>query len=131
LVTVRWLAPLRYLWVALWWPYAKLIPHRSFCSHGPLVGTAGRLLWLLLICPLQIGLGAGIGMAVLGMLAGEPTSPVEVLQLALEVRAVLSPPIRTPFWLAAALGLALSDAAHAVMDPRHLFRHRVRGRFSH
>ena len=38
----RW-GPLR----GLWWPYRRLIPHRSLWSHGPLIGTALRLLWLL------------------------------------------------------------------------------------
>ena len=38
----RW-GPLR----GLWWPYRHLIPHRSLWSHGPLIGTALRLLWLL------------------------------------------------------------------------------------
>ena len=31
----------------IWWPYRRLIPHRSIWSHGPLVGTAVRLLVLL------------------------------------------------------------------------------------
>ena len=31
----------------LWWPYRRLIPHRSLWSHGPLIGMALRLLWLL------------------------------------------------------------------------------------
>ncbi|MEO1399640.1 MAG: DUF2227 family putative metal-binding protein [Cyanobacteria bacterium J06635_1] len=30
----------------LWWPYDKLLPHRSPWSHWPIVGTAGRLLYL-------------------------------------------------------------------------------------
>ena len=34
----------------LWWPYRRLIPHRSVWSHGPLLGTATRLLLLLSWC---------------------------------------------------------------------------------
>jgi uncharacterized metal-binding protein len=30
----------------LWHPYRKAIPHRSLWSHGPIVGTLGRLLYL-------------------------------------------------------------------------------------
>jgi len=30
----------------IWAPYAMMIPHRSVLSHGPVIGTAGRLLWL-------------------------------------------------------------------------------------
>ena len=40
----------------IWWPYRRLIPHRSIWSHGPLLGTAVRLLvllgWTLLISKL-------------------------------------------------------------------------------
>jgi uncharacterized metal-binding protein len=104
---VRALGPLGYLWLALWWPYAKLIPHRSFWSHGLLVGTAGRLLWLFLVCPVLVGL------------AGEPTSLVEGIVVALRVRAALRPPdFRLPFWQGAVAGLAVSDTAHGVMDVR-------------
>ena len=38
----RW-GPLRWIW----WPYRQLVPHRSLFSHGPLIGMALRLLWLL------------------------------------------------------------------------------------
>ena len=31
----------------IWWPYRRLIRHRSIWSHGPLIGTATRLLLLL------------------------------------------------------------------------------------
>ena len=31
---------------AIWWPYRRLLPHRSFLSHGPLIGMALRLAWL-------------------------------------------------------------------------------------
>ena len=40
--TRRW-GPLR----LLWWPYRRLLRHRSLLSHSPLLGTAGRLLYLL------------------------------------------------------------------------------------
>lgn len=38
-----------YRWKTLrwyWLPYQKLLPHRSKWSHTPIVGTAGRLLYL-------------------------------------------------------------------------------------
>jgi len=35
------------LWVALWIPYGLLVPHRSWVSHLPGVGTAIRMLYLL------------------------------------------------------------------------------------
>jgi uncharacterized metal-binding protein len=39
--TRRW-GPLR----LLWWPYRRLLRHRSLLSHTPLIGTAGRLLYV-------------------------------------------------------------------------------------
>ena len=41
----RW-GPLSFLW----WPYRRLIPHRSIWSHGPLIGTTVRLGVLLIWC---------------------------------------------------------------------------------
>ena len=35
------------LWFMVWLPYARLIPHRHWMSHAPVIGTLGRLLWLL------------------------------------------------------------------------------------
>lgn len=34
-------------WQLYWTPYARLIPHRSVLSHGPIVGTALRFLYCL------------------------------------------------------------------------------------
>ena len=31
----------------IWWPYQRLVPHRSLLSHGPLIGTTLRLTWVL------------------------------------------------------------------------------------
>ena len=40
--TARW-GPLH----LLWWPYRRLLRHRSLLSHSPLLGTGGRLAYLL------------------------------------------------------------------------------------
>jgi uncharacterized metal-binding protein len=40
--TARW-GPLQ----PLWWPYRRLLRHRSLLSHSPLIGSAGRLAYLL------------------------------------------------------------------------------------
>ena len=39
---------LGYLWLLLWFPYAKLIRHRSPLSHFPILGTAGRVFYMTL-----------------------------------------------------------------------------------
>lgn len=55
--TARW-GPL----ALLWWPYRRLLRHRSLLSHSPLLGSAGRLLWLAALvggaCLLMAPLGA-------------------------------------------------------------------------
>jgi uncharacterized metal-binding protein len=33
------------LWQFYWSPYARAIPHRSLWSHGPVIGTLGRVLY--------------------------------------------------------------------------------------
>jgi uncharacterized metal-binding protein len=50
--------PFGLLWRALWWPYAKVTPHRSFWSHAPIVGTLGRVTYLGLLTGLFIPWGA-------------------------------------------------------------------------
>ena len=39
---------INFLWMCLWWPYKKIVKHRSFVSHSPLVSTILRLLYMLL-----------------------------------------------------------------------------------
>jgi uncharacterized metal-binding protein len=34
-------------WSAYWWPYAKIVPHRSWVSHWPFISTAFRLLYFI------------------------------------------------------------------------------------
>ena len=48
----------------LWWPYRQLLRHRSLLSHGPVLGTLGRLAYL-----------AAVTLALAGLLApwGAPT----------------------------------------------------------
>lgn len=77
---------LGYLFVMFWYPYARLIPHRSPWSHLPIVGTLGRLLYMGI--PIGAALAAGWRL----------------------------PPIEPNLWLALLGGLALSDAAHWALD---------------
>lgn len=36
-----------FLWRLYWWPYSRLMPHRSALSHAPVLGTLLRLVYLL------------------------------------------------------------------------------------
>jgi len=76
-------------WVAFWFPYAKLFKHRSFWSHAPLVGTMIRLAYLFgIIGAVMRGLGYwDLFVALPWALIG--------------------------WW---SIGLAVSDAAHWLMD---------------
>lgn len=38
--------PVYYFWRIYWYPYSRVIRHRSFLSHGPLIGTGIRLVYL-------------------------------------------------------------------------------------
>ena len=77
---------LGFLWVMLWYPYARLCKHRAPISHWPLLGTAGRLAYL--------GLFVGLAVAFGWRPPNVPTLPLA--------------------W--AITGLAISDAAHWLMD---------------
>ncbi|KAF0654883.1 metal-binding protein [Cyanobium sp. Copco_Reservoir_LC18] len=94
--TRRW-GPLR----LLWWPYRRLLSHRSLLSHSPLLGTGLRLLWLaalvLMACAALQPLGA--------------PAPGELLRLG----GVLWGSQR-PLLLAALVGLEASSWLHLLQD---------------
>ncbi len=80
------------LWKLFWLPYARLIPHRSWMSHGPVVGTLLRLMYLFLV----------------------PAMLWSLLSLIVPL-----PPLVVPNWSwipYAVMGLTAADALHAVMD---------------
>ncbi len=85
---------LGYLWLLLWFPYAKLIKHRSPLSHFPLLGTALRLIYLALwLCiPAYFGYRVSAPTPEIWMLLG---------------------------W--GVVGLALSDFGHYVFDLKRGF----------
>lgn len=49
--------PSRWLWWVYWWPYMKLVKHRSAISHMPILGSAIRILYILPIVLLFWWLG--------------------------------------------------------------------------
>jgi uncharacterized metal-binding protein len=80
---------LGYLWLMLWYPYAKLIKHRSPLSHFPILGTAGRLLYLFIVAAIPAYFGY--------RLQAPPDHWWPILG-----------------WIVA--GIALSDAGHWIFD---------------
>lgn len=88
---IKYTLGLGFLWTMLWYPYARLIKHRSPFSHFPILGTAGRLLYLLLLLLIPSFWG--------WHLIAPPPETIRLLLFALG-------------------GLALSDAAHWLLDTR-------------
>lgn len=99
----------------VWWPYRKLIPHRSLFSHGPLIGTALRLAYLMGWAGLLLMLLQPLG-------CPAPMSLVKTLneQLRLNPQPILS----------LLLGLEASVWLHLILDGDplpaewHRWRHR-------
>jgi uncharacterized metal-binding protein len=112
--TRRW-GPLR----LLWWPYRRLLRHRSLLSHSPLLGTAGRLLYL-------AALLAGI------CLLAQPLGSPEPQQLLSGARGLWRD--QPTLILAALSGIEASTWLHLIQDgdpmPRlpRLLRRPSRGR---
>ncbi len=106
--TRRW-GPLR----LLWWPYRRCLAHRSLLSHSPLLGTAGRLLYLAAVILL---LSAAL------VPLGSP-SPGALLETATQLWSE-----QKPLLVAALVGLEASSWLHLIQDGDPLPRLRRRRR---
>lgn len=104
---VKYTLGLGFLWVMVWYPYARFIPHRGWMSHAPVVGTLIRVVYL--------GSILGLGLGISGLWGGD-LRPVQ---------DALGPPLG---WLL--FGLSVSDIIHWAMDgfPLPDFLSRVRRR---
>ena len=88
---IKYTLGLGFLWAMLWYPYARLIKHRSPFSHFPILGTAGRLLYLFLLILIPSYWGWHL---------------------------ITLPPETVRLLLFALGGLIVSDAAHWFLDTR-------------
>ena len=80
----------RTLWLLFWLPYGRAMSHRTYLSHAPFISTAARIAYLAV--PVIVALWiAGVSLA---------DAPAWCWRLLAGV----------------ALGLIISDTAHAVMD---------------
>jgi uncharacterized metal-binding protein len=108
--TQRW-GPLGWLW----WPYRRGLSHRSLFSHSPLIGTAGRLIYLALALLLVALVAQGLS----ALAAGSPPLRRGDLaaggQAAARWLASLWQQQR-PLILAALLGLEASSWLHLLQD---------------
>lgn len=91
----RW-GPLRMLWE----PYRRLVPHRSFLSHSPIVGSAIRLLYLAILLALAT--------AVWGVIVGSSAPVTEIM------KAIAGVPL--PHAIFFIIGVELSSLTHLILD---------------
>lgn len=69
----------RWGWLrVIWLPYRKVLHHRSWLSHGPIIGTILRLLYL----GIWLGLGAILAGLLLTQVWGIPVNRQQLLQQA-------------------------------------------------
>ena len=108
--TNRW-GPLGWLW----WPYRRGLSHRSLFSHSPVIGTAGRLIYL----ALALLLAALVAQGLSALAAGSP--PLRSGDLAAGAQAgrywlASLWQQQRPLLLAALLGLEASSWLHLLQD---------------
>ncbi|MBD2124300.1 metal-binding protein [Trichocoleus sp. FACHB-262] len=91
----------------IWLPYRKMMRHRSFWSHGPVVGTALRLLylatWLSALSLVGVTIAAALGYAIPDWSTATHLAQQSVLQYSPEVMALC-------------LGLELGALSHSCSD---------------
>jgi len=123
----RW-GPLRWIWL----PYRWSMRHRSMLSHGPLIGTVGRIIYLLLWLGLGLGVIGGLS-AIASWMTGAQAQWLGALhQYSQQSFAGVgrSLQVHWPEWLALGLGLELGALSHALSDwvgsayKRHQRKHR-------
>jgi len=108
--TQRW-GPLAWLW----WPYRRGISHRSLFSHSPVIGTAGRLIYL----ALALLLVALMAQSVSALASGSAPLRRDDLAAAAQTAAPWLANLwqqQRPLILAALLGLEASSWLHLLQD---------------
>jgi uncharacterized metal-binding protein len=85
----------------IWWPYRRLLSHRSLLSHSPLLGTAGRLAYL----------AGALALAAAALHPLGAPAPHKLLEQAHTLWQS-----RHPLLLAALVGLEASSWLHLVQD---------------
>jgi uncharacterized metal-binding protein len=108
--TNRW-GPLGWLW----WPYRRGLSHRSLFSHSPVIGTAGRLIYLALALLLVALVAQGVSALAAGSAPLRSGDLVAGGQAAASWLASLWQQQR-PLILVALLGLEASSWLHLFQD---------------
>jgi len=93
----------------LWWPYQKLVPHRSWLSHGFIVGPALRILYFAAMCLLALWLLLAAVSRILPLDAGGVLGDL----FAALYRSIVAFP---DWWTLAFLSFVMGSVTHVVSD---------------
>lgn len=77
------------IWKILWWPFAKLVSHRSWLSHAPIVGTLMKAAYILVMI-----------------------SPIILTVFYLDIR----PQIEYIYIISIFIGMLIGDLGHLLLD---------------
>ncbi len=106
----------RWLWLRwIWLPYRRLCKHRSMWSHGPILGTCGRVLYLII----WIAIPAAAAVYVGHLYADWPWQPAFWLRQSLAWLSHPTGKLNIPHGgivLAALVGLELGAMSHSLSD---------------
>lgn len=98
----RW-GPIRWIWL----PYQKALTHRSKWSHGPIIGTAVRVIYLALWIAL-------LAMLMAGILNALWEAQITWLSLSQNFRYLLRHYLTQ--WIAILIGLEVGAMSHSISD---------------
>jgi len=102
----------------LWWPYQKLVPHRSWLSHGLFVGAALRILYFAGMCTLLLWLG----LTALSRLLPLDASGLVGGLLSAIARSIIDHP---EWWALAFLAFMMGSVVHIASDTVWTFLRRA------
>lgn len=93
----------------LWLPYQKLVPHRSWLSHGLIVGPLLRILYFAGVCTLVLWLALTALSRIISLDAGGLVGAL----LSAIARSIIAHP---EWWGVAFVGFVLGSVTHIISD---------------
>ena len=105
----------------IWLPYRRYLRHRSLLSHGPVIGTTLRMIYLASWLAIIVAIGLAwwcIGQQITGSIEDwQLATPIYLQQIAQQIwRSSQDHPLS---WLALWIGLELGALSHVVSDWSH------------
>lgn len=98
------------VWRTFWFPYAKMVSHRSVLSHGPVIGTVLRIVYLFLILSLLLVMFLAFFFFT-GAVAAKDTGSIFALYFEYARWVFIGPEFY--YWF---IGLSIADIAHFLAD---------------